>query len=120
MFFTFSFIFFSVKKVFFSKKIFNIKLFFPYKNIFSANVYFVKNIFFQKKFFFQLSFATNEQPYETVDLKGVRILFIISRVTMLIPNFQNQPLLLFHEALLYLLTFLSEFQLLVIHPHFSL
>ena len=65
IFFTFSFIFFSVKKVFFSKKIFNIKLFFHIKTFFSANnVYFVKNtnIFSKKKFFFQLSFATNEQP----------------------------------------------------------
>ena len=48
---TFSFIFFSVKKVFFSKKNFQCKtFFFPYKNILSAN--FVKNIFFQKKIFF--------------------------------------------------------------------
>ena len=55
IFFTFSFIFFSVKKVFFSKKIFNIKLFFHIKTFFSANnVYFVKNtnIFSKKKFCF--------------------------------------------------------------------
>ena len=53
-FFTFPFIFFSVKKVFFSKKIFQYKTFFSYKNIFSANnVYFVKNTcFFRKKYFF--------------------------------------------------------------------
>ena len=57
IFFTFSFIFFSVKKVFFSKKIFNIKLFFHIKTFFSANnVYFVKNtnIFSKKNFFFNL------------------------------------------------------------------
>ena len=64
---TFSFTFFSAKKVFFSKEKFNIKLFFPYKNIFSANnVYFVKILcnvyFFKKKCCFQLSFATNQQP----------------------------------------------------------
>ena len=52
--FTFSFIFFSVKKIFFSENIFQYKTFFPYKNIFSANnVYFVKNTnIFKKKFFF--------------------------------------------------------------------
>ena len=44
IFFTFLFIFLSVKKVFFSKKVFQCKTFFPYKNIFSAsNVDFVKN-----------------------------------------------------------------------------
>ena len=66
IFFTFSFIFFSVKKVFFSKKIFNIKLFFHIKTFFSANnVYFVKitNMFSKNIYiFFQLSSATNEQP----------------------------------------------------------
>ena len=57
--FTFSFIFFSIKKVFFSKKHFHCKTFFP-----ANNVYFVKNtFFFKKKIMFQLSFATNEQPY---------------------------------------------------------
>ena len=64
-FLTFSLIFFSVNKVFFSKRIFQYKTFFPYKNIFSANnVYFVKNtyIFFKKKKKIQLSFATKEQP----------------------------------------------------------
>ena len=47
--FTFLFIFFSVKKLFFS-----IKTFFPYKIFFSANnVYFVKNrYFFKNNFFF--------------------------------------------------------------------
>ena len=63
--YAFSFIFFSVKKVFFGKKDLQYKTFFPYKNTFSANnVYFVKNIYFFKKklFVFQLSFATNEQP----------------------------------------------------------
>ena len=59
IFFIFSYIFFSVKKVFFSKIIFQYKTFFPYKNIFSANnIYFVKNInIFSKKkknFFFNL------------------------------------------------------------------
>ena len=51
-FFTFPFMFFSVKKVFFSKKIFQYKTFFSYKNIFSANnVYFCKKhiCFFKKK-----------------------------------------------------------------------
>ena len=66
-FFTFPFMFFSVKKVFFSKKIFQYKTFFSYKNIFSANnVYFCKKhiCFFKKKkkIFSQLSFASNEQP----------------------------------------------------------
>ena len=65
IFFTFSFKFFSVKKVFFSKKIFQYKTFFLHKNLFYANnVYFVKNpnTFSKKKILFQLSFATNEQP----------------------------------------------------------
>ena len=59
IFFTFLFIFFSIKKVFFSKKkIFNIKLFFHIKTSFSAkNVYFVKNTnIFSKIIFFQLKF----------------------------------------------------------------
>ena len=53
-FFTFSFIFFYVKKVFLVKWFFHYKTFFPNKNIFSANnVYFIKKqIFFQKKIFF--------------------------------------------------------------------
>ena len=65
IFFKFSFIFFSVKKVFFSKRFFNVKLFFHIKKVFSVNnVYFSKNTnIFLKQFFFQLSFATNEQPY---------------------------------------------------------
>ena len=66
IYFTFSFIFFSVKNFSFSKKIFCYKIFFPLKFFFSANnVCFVKNtnIFSKKKFFFQLSFETNEQPY---------------------------------------------------------
>ena len=65
IFFTFSYIFFSIKRVFFSKKNFQCKTFFPYKNFFSANnVYFVKNTnILKKNFFLQLSFATNEQPY---------------------------------------------------------
>ena len=66
IYFTFSFIFFSVKNFSFSKKIFCYKIFFPLKFFFSANnVCFVKNtnIFSEKKFFFQLSFETNEQPY---------------------------------------------------------
>ena len=53
--FTFSFIFFSIKKVFL-----HIKTFFS-----ANNVHFVKNTnIFSKKYiyFFQLSFATNEQP----------------------------------------------------------
>ena len=57
IFFIFSFIFFSFKKVFSSKKYFSYKTFFPRKNIFSANnVYFVKNKYFFKKknFFFNL------------------------------------------------------------------
>ena len=57
IFFTFSFIFFSVKKVFFSKKHFHYKTFFPYKNIFFANnVYFVikYKYFFKTIFFFNL------------------------------------------------------------------
>ena len=58
IFFIFSFIFFSFKKVFSSKKYFCYKTFFPRKNIFSAiNVYFVKNTnIFSKKnnFFFNL------------------------------------------------------------------
>ena len=58
LFFIFSYIFFSVKKVFSAKYFFNIKLFFPYKNIFFSanNIYFVKNtnIFSKKKFFFNL------------------------------------------------------------------
>ena len=63
---TFSFIFFSVKKILFSKKNFQYKTLCPYKDIFSANnVYFVKtrNIFLEIIFFFQLSFTINEQPY---------------------------------------------------------
>ena len=66
IYFTFSFIFFSVKNFSFSKKIFCYKIFFPLKIFFSANnVCFVKNtnIFSKNKFFFQLSFETNEQPY---------------------------------------------------------
>ena len=66
IYFTFSFIFFSVKNFSFSKKIFCYKIFFPLKFFFSANnVCFVKNtnIFSEKNFFFQLSFETNEQPY---------------------------------------------------------
>ena len=68
IFFTFSFIFFSGKKVFSVKNLFRYKTFFPYKFFFSANnAYFVKikntNIFSKKKSFFQLSVATNEQPY---------------------------------------------------------
>ena len=57
IFFTFSFIFFSVKKNF------QYKTFFPQKKNFSANnVYFVKNTnILSKKFFFPLSFAINEQ-----------------------------------------------------------
>ena len=47
------------------------KIFFPSKSIFFSanNVYFVKNtnIFSKKIFFFQLSFATNEQPYSSVE-----------------------------------------------------
>ena len=67
IFFTFSFIFFSLKKkkFFLVKKFFNIKLFFHIKIFFSANnVYLIKNknIFFKKKKICQLSFATNEQP----------------------------------------------------------
>ena len=57
IFFTFSFKFFSVKKVFFSKKIFQYKTFFLHKNLFYANnVYFVKNpnTFSKKKFSFNL------------------------------------------------------------------
>ena len=55
IFFTFSFIFFSLEKVFFSKNLFVIKLFFLIKTFFSAiNVYFVKNT---------NSFARNKQPY---------------------------------------------------------
>ena len=55
IFFTFSFIFFSLKKVFPVKKLFVIKLFFLIKTFFSAiNVYFVKNT---------NSFARNKQPY---------------------------------------------------------
>ena len=52
--FTFSFIFFSVKKDFFHKNFFNIKLFFHIKTFFSANdIYCVKNtnIFSKKKKF---------------------------------------------------------------------
>ena len=63
--FTFSFIFFSVKKDFFHKNFFNIKLFFHIKTFFSANnIYCVKNtnIFSKKKNSLQLSFATTEQP----------------------------------------------------------
>ena len=67
-FFTFSYIFFSVKKKFFSVKQFsNIKLFLDTETFFSANNgYFVENtnIFSKKKFFFQLSFATNKQTYD--------------------------------------------------------
>ena len=63
--FTFSYIFFHVKKVFFSKNSFQYKTFFPNKNIFfSKKCIFcrkTKNLS-KKKFFFQLSFATNEQP----------------------------------------------------------
>ena len=57
IFFTFSFKFFSVKKVFFSKKIVQLKLFFHINTFFSAsNVYIVKKtqIFFQKQIFFNL------------------------------------------------------------------
>ena len=48
IFFTFSFIFFSVKKVFFSKNIFHYKTFFPYKKVLCT---FGKkqNYFFKKK-----------------------------------------------------------------------
>ena len=61
IFFTFSFIFFSVKKLFVLKLFFHIKNFFP-----ANNVYFVKNkYFFKKKIYFQLSFATNEKPFFT-------------------------------------------------------
>ena len=57
VYFTFSFLFFFVKKVFSSKKFFNIKSFFHIKTFFSANnVCFVKNtnIFSKKNFFFNL------------------------------------------------------------------
>ena len=57
VYFTFSFLFFFVKKVFSSKKFFNIKSFFHIKTFFSANnVCFVKNtnIFSKKIFFFNL------------------------------------------------------------------
>ena len=68
-FFTFSFIFFSVKNVFFSKNIFQYKTVFPYKDIFSANnVYFVKNtnIFPKKNFFFNLVLQQmNNHNWET-------------------------------------------------------
>ena len=71
-FFTFSFIFFSVKRGFFSKIYFHIKLFFLIKIFFSANnVYFLKNTnSFSKAIclFFQISFATNEQPLKTATL----------------------------------------------------
>ena len=52
------YIYFSLKKKFFSvKKFFNVKLFLN-------NLCFLKNIFFiKKKVFFQLTLATNEQPY---------------------------------------------------------
>ena len=63
IFFTFSYIFFSVK-VFFSKKNFQCKTFFPRKNIFFCRecIFCKKHkYFFKKNFFFQLSFATNEQ-----------------------------------------------------------
>ena len=65
-FFAFSFILFSVKKVFFSEKSFQYKTFFPYKNIFSSNnAYFVKktNIFSKEYILFSINFAINEQPY---------------------------------------------------------
>ena len=81
IFFIFSFIFFSFKKVFSSKKYFSYKTFFPRKNIFSANnVYFVKNKYFFKKkiFFFHRSFATNEQPQ-----------FPLSTVTYIHQRFQD-------------------------------
>ena len=66
IFLAFPYVFFSVKKGFFSKNIFQYKTFFPYKNIFCANnVYSVENecFFKKKKIFFQLSFVTSEQPY---------------------------------------------------------
>ena len=60
IFFTLSFIFFSVKK----KKI-HYKTFFPYKNIFSAsNVYFVKNIKIKKKFSLVLQQMNNHSHPE--------------------------------------------------------
>ena len=71
-FFTFPFMFFSVKKVFFSKKIFQYKTFFSYKNIFSANnVYFCKKhiCFFKKKkkFFFNLVLhQTSNHSYDVL------------------------------------------------------
>ena len=66
IFFTFSFIFFSLKKkkFFLVKKFFNIKLFFHIKIFFStSNVDFVKNKYFfkmKKKIFFLLRFPTDE------------------------------------------------------------
>ena len=72
IFFIFSFIGFSVKKIFSVKKFFIIKLFFRRKTFFSVNnVYFVKtaNIFFI--IFFQLSFATT-----TVETKEVLYKFL--------------------------------------------
>ena len=66
IYFTFSYTFFSVKKVFLVNKFFNIKLIFHIKTFFSANnIYFVKstNIFSKNNLFLQTSFATNEQPY---------------------------------------------------------
>ena len=65
IFFTFSYIFFSVKEVFFSKKFFNIKRFFHIKTFFSANnIYFVKtNYLFKKNIFFNLVLQQMNNPY---------------------------------------------------------
>ena len=94
IFFTFSFIFFSVKKVFFSKKIFNIKLFFHIKTFFSANnVYFVKNtnIFSKKNFFFNLVLQQmNNHKLQTVYEIGFSIILQIKLKRKLFQSNWNQ------------------------------
>ena len=65
IYFTFPFIFFSVKNVFSIKKVFIITSI--------SKHFFIKNIFSKKKknCVFQLSFATNEQPYTSHQIKSM-------------------------------------------------
>ena len=68
IYFTFPFIFFSVKNVFSVKKVLVIKLFFHIKTFFYNKHFFKKK---KKNCFFQLSFATNEQPYTSHQTKSM-------------------------------------------------
>ena len=86
IFFTFSFIFFSVKKVFFSKKIFHYKTFFHIKTFFSANyVYFVKTTYLNNFVSNIIAYYQVSETWKQNFLKGPYQFFVTEAVVLRCP-----------------------------------